>query len=215
MTGAERRTCAPYSNRGMMRRLVAILTFLLASAAPLGAQVVSPPGPPPNTPPELYVPLRDAFLATLRANATTDTRFNYASALQKLQAGDLLGAQREAGAAILSSGALPRRFYKGVKSAVALPLTSLPGPSTLAPAPVMIAPGTRRSTGDLAGRSGGALAFARAEIAMAELRVNHPVEPARAAYVEATAAYERNDAQATIGAAQHAADLALDAYLVG
>jgi hypothetical protein len=198
-----------------VRRLVAILTFVLAGAAPLGAQVVSPPGPPPNTPPELYVPLRDAFLATLRANATTDTRFNYASALQKLQAGDLLGAQREAGAAILSSGALPAPILQGVKSAIALPLTSLPGPALLAPVPITIAPGPGVPQATTQRDLAGALAFARAEIALAELRTNHPVEAARAAYVEATAAYERSDAPAAIGAAQHAADLALDAYLAG
>lgn len=200
-----------------MRRLVAILTFMLAGAAPLGAQVVSPPGPPANTPPELYVPLRDAFLATLRANATTDTRFNYASALQKLQAGDLLGAQREAGAAILSSGVLPAPILQGVKSAVALPLplTALPGPALLAPVPVTIAPGPGVPQATTQSNPAGALAFARAEIAMAELRVNHPIETARAAYVEATAAYERSDAKAAIGAAQHAADLALDAYMAG
>lgn len=198
-----------------MRTVAALIAFIALCAGPLGAQVVSPPGPPPNTPPELYVPLRDAFLATLRANTSTDTKFDYASALQKLQAGDLLGAQREAGAAILSSGALPAPILQGVKNAVAFPLTSLPGPSLTAPPPIHIVPGPGVPQASSAGDPVSALSFARAEIQLAELRVGRPVENARAAYVDATAAYQRNDARATIAAAQKAADLALDAYQTG
>jgi hypothetical protein len=47
------------------------------------------------------------------------------------------------------------------------------------------------------------------------LRVGHPIESARAAYVDAAAAFERNDRAATLAAARKASDSALDAYLVG
>lgn len=193
----------------------AALTALLVAFTALGAGAqVTPPGATPATvDPSLYVPLRDAFLATLRANATTDQKFAYASALQKAQAGDLLGAQREAAQAMLSPiPTLPPAALQPLKNALARPATSLPGPVSTAPAPITIAPGPGVPQMSPQENPVSALAFARAEIELGEMRVGHPLEDARAAYVDATAQLQQNDAAGAIASATKAADLALDAY---
>jgi hypothetical protein len=185
-------------------------TTLFVAGIALGAQAQVTPGgiTPATAPAELYVPLRDAFLATLRANATTDQKFAYASALQKAQTGDLLGAQREAARAMLSTPTLSPAVLQSLKTAVTLPPTS----STLqVPMSIPAGPGVPQSAPQDSPTS--VLAFARSEIDLAEMRVGHPLEDARASYVEAAAAFARNDARATIAAAHKAADAALDAYL--
>jgi hypothetical protein len=101
-----------------------LVLMLFVAGAVCGAQAqVIPAGSgatPATVPAELYVPLRVAFLATLRANSPTDASFAYASALQKAQAGDILGAQREAGRAMLLSPGLPPSLLQPLKSAISL-----------------------------------------------------------------------------------------------
>jgi hypothetical protein len=191
-----------------------LVAVLLVAGAPRGARAqVNPPGATLGTvPPDLYVPLRDAFLATLRANSPTDASFAYASALQKAQAGDVLGAQREAGQAILLSPGLPPSVLQPLKSALAQPMSAPPNSATL-PVPMTIAPGPGVPQKTPQDDPASALAFARSEIDLAELRVGHPIEPARADYVAATAAFERSDAPGTLAAARKASDEALNAYL--
>ncbi|HXP93703.1 MAG TPA: hypothetical protein VN905_09560 [Candidatus Binatia bacterium] len=201
----------------MSRRVLATLLFIAVTSVSAGAQV-NPPGITPATAPaELYVPLRDAFLATLRANASTDSKFAYASALQKAQQGDILGAQHEAAQAMLSTPSLPLPILQSLKTAIAQPLTSLPPASLTAPAlPITIAPGP--GVAQIVPKSDdpvAALAFARSEIDLAELRVGHRLEDARAAYVEAVTAYQGDDRPAAVAAARKAADAALNAYLGG
>lgn len=197
-------------------RMLSILAAAVAIVAgvALGAQAQVVPGgiTPATAPAELYVPLRDAFLATLRADATTDQKFAYASALQKAQAGDVLGAQREAAQAMLSTPSLSPALLQSLKAAVT---TSLPATSSTLPVPMSIPPGP--GVPQIAPQDSpvSVLAFARSEIDLAELRVGHPLENARAAYVDAAAAFERNDAAATLTAAHKAADAALDSYLGG
>lgn len=193
-----------------------VAAALYAGAAlPAAAQVVSPPGPPQHVPASLYIPLRDAFLATLRANGNTDASFAYASALQRLRMGDVAGAQRDAGQAMLDAGKVPPAT---LKSALAQPAPPLPATSLTAPPfPMTIAPGpgVPQKIETTAADAQGALSFARSEIDLAETRVGHPIEPARAAYVDATASLERNDPAAAVTAARKAAGLALDAYMAG
>jgi hypothetical protein len=186
--------------------VVAAAVFVSSVAFGAFAQPVPPGISPLNAPSELYVPLRDAFLATLRANATTDQKFAYASALQKAQQGDILGAQREAAQAMLTAPVLPSPIQQSLQAAVNQRVTIVP--MTIAPGPGVPQPVPRDDPGS-------ALAFARSEIDLAELRVGHPVEDARAAYVEATAAMQRNDGTAAIAAAHKASDAALDAYTRG
>lgn len=193
----------------MSRRVLATLVFVAVTSVSAAAQV-NPPGITPATAPaELYVPLRDAFLATLRANASTDSKFAYASALQKAQQGDILGAQREAAQAMLSTPGLPAPILQSLKTAVAQPPTAPALPMTIAPGPGV--PQVAPQSDDPAS----ALAFARSEIDLAELRVGHPLEDARAAYVDATAALQSADRAAAVAAARKASDAALNAYLGG
>lgn len=194
----------------------AAFVALLAASTICGAraQAVPPGATPATVDPSLYVPLRDAFLATLRANATTDQRFAYASALQKAQAGDLLGAQREAAQAMLSPiPALPPAALQPLKDA--LGHAPLPGPASTAPLPIRVAPGTGVPQAAPPDDPLSAVAFARSEIELGELRVGHPLEDARSAYVDAAARLEQHDAAGALAAARKATDLALDAYESG
>lgn len=201
-----------------MRLLPGVLAtalFVAGSVYSVSAQVVPPGATPATVPAELYVPLRDAFLATLRANSPTDASFAYASALQKAQAGNILGAQREAGQAMLLSPGLPTSILQPLKAAVAQPITALPPTSSTLQVPITIAPGPGVPQPAPQTDPTSALAFARSEIDLAELRVGHPLEDARAAYVQAAAAFEQNDRAGALTAARKASDLALGAYQGG
>jgi hypothetical protein len=201
-----------------MKQLFAALALaacVAVTAFAASAQVVPGGITPATAPAELYVPLRDAFLATLRANATTDQKFAYASALQKAQAGDILGAQREAARAMLATPALPPPLVQSLQSAIAQPYKPLPGPALTAPVPITIAPGPGVPQAVPQDDPSSALTFARSEIDLAELRVGHPLEDARAAYVDATARYQNGDRAGAAASARKASNLALDAYTAG
>jgi hypothetical protein len=198
-----------------MRRLIvcAVATMLIAASTAFSDAQVVPGGITPATAPsQLYVPLRDAFLATLRANATTDQKFAYASALQKAQSGDILGAQREAAQAMLTPAPLPPAVAQSLQTAIAQPY-KIPGTSMTAPTPITVAPGPGVPQAVPQDNATAALAFARSEIDLGELRVGHALEDARAAYVDATAKYQSGDQTAALAEARHASDLALDAYM--
>lgn len=197
----------------------AAATLLFAVGVPFGAnaQVVPGPATPATVPSQLYIPLRDAFLQTLRNGANVNTQFDYASALQKAQAGDIAGAQRAAAQAMLASPSLTPQLQQQLQAAVSHPLTSLPPPALNAPTPITIAPGpgVPQAVSQPPDETLNAITFARSEIDMAELRVGHPVEDARTSYVDATAAYQRNDLNTALTSARKAADEALDAYAKG
>lgn len=200
----------------MFRLWAAAVALVLATTVGVRAQV---PGPatPATVPSELYVPLRDAFLQTLRNGANVNTQYDYASALQKAQSGDIAGAQRDAARAMLASPTLPPALQQQLQSAVSQPIPSLPPPSLTAPTPITIAPGpgVPQSVPQQPDEAFNAISFARSEIDLAELRIGRPVENARSDYVNATAAYQRNDRSTALASARKAANEALDAYTKG
>jgi|GEM_PF-2459560 hypothetical protein len=204
-----------------MKMLVgAVATLALAASIAGGAKAQTVPVPagmtPATAPPQLYVPLRDAFLAMLRADAPLAVQFDYAQALQRAQAGDILGAQQAAARALTAAPPLlPPSLARQVRSAIAMPLspvapnsTALPFASTIPSGPGH--PQPRPPDDPLA-----ALDFARSEIDLAELRVGHPLDDARRSYVDAEAALQRNDVATALTQARQAADAALEAYTKG